>query len=263
MRDAALSSPRVHRRVRYASPPACPPDLGCWPLATLRDGEGSLRCHANVVLVSLERQLSLESGFGRLSTGPVAALFVPAGFRLHGLPARAQCADVFGLTLSWRQSRPPVRPREVLPIRITIDDACFSALATLGCGTPRVLDAARVPEASCVVSWLMDAQRRWRGRCQGHLSARAALTAWNPAIGLAEDALARCDPRHFELPDVLREASAQRRFRAVTGLSPRAYARLFESRRRGCASCEHRLRQHTGACEHVRAGTTGRGFVHI
>lgn len=207
------------------------PDLGVFELRALLRRDGTLQCATPVVVVSMRAQLRFASGFGRLASGPLAALYVPPEFRLHLEPGcSADGAHV--LTLAW--PREPRRQRDLLPARVPIDDAACAALCELSSYAPGVVAAARGDAPRAAIDWLLQAQERRRGRCHGHRHARSALRQWSDAVTAAEDALIALARRAAKpvlvLPEVLQDRPAVRRFQAVTGYGPHRYAQEYRAR---------------------------------
>ena len=207
------------------------PGLGVFRLRSLLRGN-RMCCSMPVTIVSLHEQLCFDSGFGRLASGPVAALYVPPGFRLTLVQADA-APQALALTLAWPSGMTPVHPREVLPARSAIDAESFARLAVLQPFAPRVLPP-QAPAVRAVVQWLLRQKTHRNQRCQGHRSARHALRQWSDAITDAESQLVALHPeiplREFALPHLLRDQVALRRFQTVTGHGPRRYVREFRRR---------------------------------
>lgn len=215
-------------------PPALPtgePALGVVALRSLRDGDGAILVRVPTTVVSLHAQVRFEGGFGRIASGPLAALFLPAGSRVRPEPgidlSRAWAFALAGAP--GEGSR-----REVLPSRSPIDAATFDALYLMSLQAPAVRRGGEDAAARHVLDW-MAAQALARGAtCHGYRNSRTALRNWGERVSAAEDALQSLDPRQpllaSELPAPLQDPAFKRRFCRVTGYGPRRY--LYEYRQR-------------------------------
>jgi hypothetical protein len=212
------------------------PHLGVFELRALLRPDRVLHCSMPVVIVSLQAQLRFASGFGRLASGPMAALYVPPTFRLtlepDCVPTRA-----LALTLAWRKARAPARRPDMLPARAVIHAPAFAALDALPVLAPAVVAPDTNDAVRRAIEWLLHAQNKRRGRCQGHRTARHALRYWSDTVTAAEDALLAVPPMlsvtTFPLPEALLERPALRRFQSVTGYGPRRYLREYRARAGG------------------------------
>lgn len=209
------------------------PRLGVFDLRALLRPDGAMHCSMPVVIVSLHAQLRFASGFGRLASGPLAALYVPPAFRLT-LEPDCLSRPALALTLAWGDAREPARRRDMIPARVVIDAKMFAPLDAVHALAPGVVACGQDDAARIAIEWLLQAQRKRRGRCQGHRNARLALRLWSDTVTAAEDALIalprRLSERTFPLPEALRDRPALRRFQAVTGYGPRRYLREYRTR---------------------------------
>jgi hypothetical protein len=213
--------------------PEALPDLGVFELRALLRSDGTLHCSMPVVIVSLHAQLRFASGFGRLASGPLAALYVPPSFRLALEPGCAS-RGALALTLAWRDAQARGRRRDMIPARVVIDARMAAPLEALQALAPGVIPAERDTAARDALAWLLHSQDKRRGRCQGHRNARHALRLWSDTVTAAEDALiampSRARDKTVALPDPLRDRPTLRRFQAVTGYGPHRYLREYHAR---------------------------------
>lgn len=209
------------------------PSLALLRLDSLRATDGRLRASAAMLVVSPDKHRWLRSGFGRLGTGPVSALHVPAGVVLE-LDAEADLDGAFALTLAWRGFQPPPRRREILPERVLIPRAVFDALATLDGARTHVIDVARDAPAHLVAAWLLECNEARRRRCQGHRSARQALHGHSDTLAsIEEELIARADDadaRELPLPTKLDDERVLRRFARTIGCGPLNYVQEYRRR---------------------------------
>ena len=195
-------------------------------LASLQREGGVLMSALPVTGVSVTRQVRFESAFGRLASGPLSALYVPAGFRFS-LSVGERADGVFALC----ETGEPEARRDLLPARVPIGDAVFAALAACEHDVPWVRDAADGPLRS-VLDWLRAEAAERRARCSGRLVSRQALR-WIGEVTASEDALIAAPAaaqRDVPLPAALADKATVRRFSRVTGYGPRHYAREYHRR---------------------------------
>ena len=196
-------------------------------LASLRREGDVLMSALPVTLVSLERQVRFDSGFGRLASGPLCALYAPAGFRF----ARAAGEDargVFALSLPSECER----RRDLLPARVPIASEVFEALLACERDVPWVRDVREGDALAPVLAWLRAETAARHMRCTGRLVSRQALR-WIGQVTDSEDALIatpQAKSRDVPLPAALADRALMRRFTRVTGYGPRHYAREWHRR---------------------------------
>lgn len=196
-------------------------------LASLRREGDMLMSALPVTLVSLDRQVRFDSAFGRLASGPLSALYAPAGFRFALAPGE-QAQGVFALSLPDERDA----KRELLPARVPIAPEVFAALLACERDVPWVR-AVREGEALAPVrDWLRAEAAARRLRCTGRLVSRQALRRIGE-VTASEDALIaapRAHDRDVPLPAAFADKAVARRFARVTGFGPRHYAREWHRR---------------------------------
>jgi hypothetical protein len=211
--------------------PIAPNRLAAVRLSSLSRGDGTLMSGLPATLVSLQHQLRFECAFGRVASGPLSALYVPAGFRLR----LVQGEDARGVfALSTPDAFPPRARAELLPLRVPIPADVFTALLACERDVPWVRDVDAGSPLAGVLAWLAAHATRRGERCSGRQVSRVALKDWIGEITASEDALIGLPPgaggRDFPLPAVLGGAASVRRFSRVTGYGPRHYAREYQRR---------------------------------
>jgi hypothetical protein len=203
------------------------PTLAAVRLASLRRDGDVLMSALPVTLVSLERQVRFDSGFGRLASGPLSALYAPAGFRFSLAPGE-DVRGVFALTLAGEgETR-----RELLPARVPIADEVFEALLACERDVPWVRVVHEGDALAPVLAWLREDAVARHMRCTGRLVSRQALR-WVGEVTASEDALIAAPElrsRNVPLPAALADRALVRRFSRVTGYAPRRYAREWHRR---------------------------------
>lgn len=196
-------------------------------LASLRREGDVLMSALPMTLVSLDRQVRFDSGFGRLASGPLCALYAPAGFRFALAPGE-EAHGVFALSLpDERDSR-----RELLPARVPIAPDVFAALLACERDVPWVRAVGEGDALAPVLAWLRVEAAARRLRCAGRLVSRRALR-WIGQVTASEDALIAAPQvrnREVPLPAAFTDKAVARRFVRVTGFGPRHYAREWHRR---------------------------------
>lgn len=200
-------------------------------LASLARDDGTLMPALPVTVVSLQHQLRFDSGFGRLASGPMSALHLPAGFRVRLAPGE-DARGVFALSVPGDSTQ---RTRsELLPSRVPIPEGVYAALLACEREVPWVRDAVAGDALSGVLDWLRADAARRHDRCTGRLVSRVAMKAWIGQVTASEDALiglrAEAAGRDFPLPANFAEIASVRRFSRVTGYGPRYYVREYRRR---------------------------------
>jgi hypothetical protein len=204
-----------------------PATLAAVRLASLRREAGMLMSALPVTLVSLERQVRFDSGFGRLASGPLCALYAPAGFRFALAPGE-DARGVFALTLSGESDA----RRDLLPARVPIADSVFDALLACEREVPWVRQVREDDALAPVLNWLRTEAAARHLRCTGRLVSRQALR-WIGQVTASEDALIaapQSGSRSVPLPATFVDRATVRRFMRVTGYGPRHYAREWQRR---------------------------------
>jgi hypothetical protein len=222
--DSAIASTRVDGRDAL--------QIGVLPLRLLRRSGGDVLAALPLVLVSTRAQVRFRSGFGLQASGPLAALFLPAGFRVEPVDAD-QAGAVFALTLTRRGIAAPHGRRELLSSRLPIGAAAFDALCALDPERACVLDPRCDARAAALSDWIAAAPALGPSRARnGHGVSRRALRAWSDRITGIEQAL--CGDCEIEaasaLAATLQDAAARRRFARVTGCGPQRYRRELARR---------------------------------
>jgi hypothetical protein len=233
-------SPRVRGSAndvasRSARDLAAAPTLAVLPLRSLLRADGAILATLPIVLVSPFRQMRLQSGFGCLASGPLAALHLPGDFRLMPL-ATDDVQHAYALSFSFADQAGAARGRDdLIPSRIAIGAATFRALLSIVRRAPSVLPGSGHGGVRRIVHWLQQDAGERGTRCHGRQVSRLALRHSSDRITQAEDDLmalaAPQNYRDFRLPGTLQQAASVRRFLRVTGYGPRHYLREWHARR--------------------------------
>jgi hypothetical protein len=200
-------------------------------LSSLSRDDGTLMPAIGVTVVSLQHQLRFDSAFGRLASGPLSALYLPAGFRVR----LGQGEDARGVFALSTMDAADARTRtDLLPSRVPIPGNVFAVLLECERDVPWVREAGADAPLGAVLAWLREHAAQRGARCAGRLVSRVALKDWIGEVTASEDALiglpAALHERDFRLPAPLAEAASVRRFSRVTGYGPRHYAREYHRR---------------------------------
>lgn len=196
-------------------------------LSSLRREAGVLMSTLPATVVSLERQVRFDSAFGRLASGPLAALYAPAGFRFALAPGE----DARGVLALSRGPASDAK-RDLLPARVPISAEVFEALLACQRDVPWVRAVRTGDALDGVLQWLRAEAFERHMRCTGRLVSRQALRRIGE-VTASEDALiaAPCPSRSESVVSaLLADRAGARRFSRVTGYGPRQYAREWQRR---------------------------------